>query len=298
MRYAVACVSTALRRAGGYILRIPVRERVQPSILRQAAELAERGVPCAIATVVAATGSVPGKVGATMLVTVDGTSRGTVGGAGLEERVKKLCVEALKSGTGGVHTFDLARWKEEGLDSLCGGTVEIAISLVQPTPHLLLIGAGHCSRALAQLCDVLEWGYTVVDSRADYATTDAYPSAREVACGSTAGYIDGHEDLSRFTHAYVMGHSHAEDAEALLALLARGFPGTIGVIGSKAKMHAFRERATDRGLDASRVHCPIGLDIGARTPPEIAVAVAAEILRDMRAPTRDRSVRSSRAETA
>lgn len=275
-----------------------VARNVQPSLLRQAAELAERGVACAIATVVSATGSVPGKAGATMLVTVDGTSRGTVGGAGLEERVKKLCVDALRSGKGGVHTFDLARWKENGLDSLCGGTVEIAISLVQPTPHLLLVGAGHCARALAELCDVLEWGYTIVDSRAGHATTDAYPNAREVACGSTAGYIDGHEDLARFTHAYFMGHSHEEDAEALLALLARGFPGVIGVIGSKSKMHAFRERAAERALDASRVRCPIGLDIGARTPPEIAVAVAAEVLRDLRAPSHDPSVRSQRAETA
>jgi len=271
---------------------------MQPSLLRTAAELAERGVACAIATVVAATGSVPGKVGATMVVTVDGTSRGTVGGAGLEERVKRLCVEALRAGKGGVHTFDLARWKENGLDSLCGGTVEIAISLVQPTPHLLLVGAGHCSRALAQVCDVLEWSYTVVDSRADYATVEAYPRAREVACGPTAGYIDGHEDLSRFTHAYVMGHSHEEDAQALLALLSRGFPGVIGVIGSKSKMHAFRQRAAERGLHADRVRCPIGLDIGARTPPEIAVAIAGEVLRDMRAAANSHPIPTSRAETA
>lgn len=277
---------------------MPVARSVQPSLLRTAAELAERGVACAIATVVSATGSVPGKVGATMLVTVDGTSRGTVGGAGLEERVKRLCVEALRSGKGGVHSFDLARWKEGGLDSLCGGTVEVSISLVQPVPHLLLVGAGHCSRALAQLCDVLEWGYTIVDSRSDYARVDAYPGAREVACGAPAGYIEGHEDLSRFTHAYVMGHSHAEDAEALLALLQRGFPGIIGVIGSRSKMHAFRERAAERALDASRVRCPIGLDIGAQTPPEIAVAVAAEVLRDLRAPSHDRPYRSQRAETA
>lgn len=271
---------------------------MQPSLLRQAADLAERGVASALATVIAATGSVPGKVGATMLVTVDGTARGTVGGAGLEERVKKLCVESLHSGRGGVHTFDLARWKEGGLDSLCGGTVTISIALVQPTPHLLLVGAGHCSRALAQVCDVLEWGYTVVDSRPEFATTEGYPHAREVACGPTAGYVDGHEDLTRFTHAYIMGHSHEEDAEALLALLRRGFPGVIGVIGSKSKMHAFRRKAAERALDAARVRCPIGLDVGARTPPEIAVAIAAEVLRDLRAPARDPAIPSSRAETA
>lgn len=217
-----------------------------------------------------------------MLVTVDGTSRGTVGGAGLEERVKRLCVEALQRGAGGVHTFDLARWKDEGLDSVCGGTVEIAISVVKPTPHLLLIGAGHCSRALAQLCEILDWGYTVVDSRAAFATEQSFPGAREVACGSTAGYIEGHEDLTRFTHVYVMGHSHHEDGEALLALVKRGYPGVIGVIGSRSKMHAFAERAGERGLSLEGVRSPIGLDIGSETPAEIAIAVAAEIVRDIK----------------
>ncbi|HVM44565.1 MAG TPA: XdhC family protein, partial [Candidatus Thermoplasmatota archaeon] len=203
----------------------------------------------------------------------------------------------LRGGAGGVHRFDLARWKEGGLDSLCGGTVEVAISLVQPTPHLLLVGAGHCSRALAQVCDLLGWAYTVVDSRAEYATDDAYPNAREVACGATAAYIEGHEDLSRFTHAYLLGHSHEEDAQALLALLARGFPGVIGVIGSRSKMHAYRKRAAERGLDAARVRSPIGLDIGAQTPPEIAIAVAGEVLRDLRAPDGAPTL-PTRAETA
>ena len=255
---------------------------MQPSLLREAAALAERGVACALATVVAARGSVPGKVGATMLVTVDGTSRGTVGGAGLEERVKKLCVEALQRGQGGVHRFDLASWKEGGLDSVCGGTVEIAISLVRPVPHLLLVGAGHCAQALARVCDVLEWGYTVVDSRAEFARPEAFPAARAVVHAPTARFVEEHEDLSRFSHVYILGHSHAEDGEALLALLARGFPGVIGVIGSRSKMRAFAERARERGLDAARVRSPIGVDVGAQTPPEIAVAVAAEVISDLR----------------
>lgn len=255
---------------------------MQPSLLREAASLAERGVACALATVVAATGSVPGKVGATMLVTVDGTSRGTVGGAGLEERVKKLCVDALQRGAGGVHRFDLANWKPDGLDSVCGGAVDVAIHLVRPTPHLLLVGGGHCAQALARVCDLLEWSYTVVDSRAEYASADAFPRARALLHATPAEAIAREEDLTRYSHAYVMGHSHHEDGDALCALLARGFPGVIGVIGSRAKMRTFAQRATEQGLSAARVRSPIGLDVGSETPAEIAVAVAAEVIRDVK----------------
>lgn len=264
-----------------------MRRAVEPGLLREAATLAERGVACALAVVVETHGSVPGKLGATMLVTADGTSRGTVGGAGLEERVKKLCRDALASGRGGVHAFDLANWKEGGLDSVCGGTVKVALHVVRAAPHVLLVGGGHCAQALARVLDVLGHAYTVVDSRAEYARDDLFPRARERVCIKPAQLIRAREELP-YSHVYVMGHSHHEDGDAVIALLHAAFPGVIGVIGSKSKLHAFRERALAAGIDAERfdahVRSPIGVDVGAETPPEIAVAVAAEIVRDLRAP--------------
>ena len=262
---------------------------MRPSLLREAADLSERGVACALAVVVDAVGSVPGKVGATMLVTVDGTSRGTVGGAGLEEKVKALCREAIRAGKGGVRSFDLARWKEGGLDSVCGGTVHVAIHVLRPVPHLLLVGGGHCSLALARVLDVLEWGYTVVDSRPGYATPERFPQARALATTLPRGFVDAHEDLSRFSHVYVMGHSHEEDGDAVLELLSRAYTGVLGVIGSRSKLHAFRERGEARGLPPSAfgaVRSPIGVDVGATTPEEIAVAVAAEIIADVKGASR------------
>lgn len=271
---------------------------MEPGILREAAALAERGVACALAVVVETTGSVPGKAGATMLVTVDGTSRGTVGGAGLEERVKALCREALRRGEGGVHSFDLANWKPSGLDSVCGGTVTVAISLVRPVPHLLLVGGGHCTLALAHVADVLGWGYTVVDGRGEYATMERFPRARSVAAEVPAVHIRGLEDLTLFSHAYIMGHDHHEDGEALLALLERDFAGIVGVIGSRSKMHAFTQRAQARGLSTSRVRCPIGVDVGAQTPAEIAVAIAAEVIRDIHIPKETMNDRQALADPA
>ena len=263
---------------------------MRPSLLREAADLSERGVACALAAVVETHGSVPGKVGAAMLVTVDGTSRGTVGGAGLEEKVKALCREAIRTGKGGVHSFDLARWKEGGLDSVCGGTVRVAIHVLRPVPHLLLVGGGHCSLALSRVLDVLEWGYSVVDGRPGYATPERFPRARHLSTGPPAALVAQEEDLSRFSHVYVMGHSHEQDGEAVLELLARGYPGVVGVIGSRAKLRAFRERGEARGLSATAfdaVRSPIGVDVGATTPEEIAVAVAAEIIADVKGLPRD-----------
>lgn len=259
---------------------------MDPTLLREAADLADRGVACALAVVIEATGSVPGKPGATMLVTVDGTSRGTVGGAGLEERAKALCREAILRGEGGVHRFDLANWKPAGLDSVCGGTVTLAVSVVRAAPHLLLVGGGHCTEALAKVADVLGWSYTVVDSRAEFVAAERFPRARRLVAATPADLVRAEADLGNYSHAYLLGHSHHEDGEALLALLERGFPGILAAIGSRAKMHAFSERAAARGLDASRVRCPIGVDVGAQSPAEIAVAVAAEIVRDLRTPSR------------
>lgn len=272
---------------------------MDPALLQEAATLAGQGVPCALAVVAAATGSVPGKPGATMLVTAEGAARGTVGGAGLEERAKKLCLDALATGQGGVHTFDLANWKPAGLDSVCGGTVTLAIHVVRPAPHLLLVGAGHCSEALARIADVLGWAVTVVDSRAAYADPQRFPRARAVVHATPADLVR-EADLASFSHVYVMGHSHHEDGDAILALLARDYRGHLGVIGSRSKLHAFHERAREAGVDDARwarVSAPIGLDIGAQTPAEIAVAVAAEIVRQIHAasPSNPPAARDPRA---
>src|SRR5439155_13050403 len=134
------------------------------------------------------------------------------GGAGLEERVKGLCVDALRTGKpGGAHTYDLAGWKPAGLDSVCGGTVTVAISIVAAMPHVLLVGGGHCARELSRVLDVLGYGYTVVDSRPTYV--DGYPNARATHAVAPADFVRRAEEPP-WPHAYLMGHSHHEDGEA------------------------------------------------------------------------------------
>lgn len=248
-------------------------------LLREMLRLSERRQPFAVCSVIATEGSVPGRLGATMIVTPDGEARGTVGGAGLEERVKAAAVEALRGGRGGVHHFDLAHWKPEGLNSVCGGSVDVSILVHRAVPHLLLIGGGHCGKALSELAATLEWDVTVIDARPEFANPDRFPQALATHAGDVARWCQT-EDLQDFSHVYLLGHSWEIDTEALSALLPR-FDGFVGVIGSQAKRRAMFTELRRRGVAESlldRIRCPVGADIGAETPAEIAVSIAAEVI--------------------
>ncbi|MCI4369664.1 MAG: XdhC family protein, partial [Thermoplasmata archaeon] len=117
---------------------------------REALRLMELHEPFVRACVVEAVGSVPGKLGATMIVRRDGSTMGTVGGAALEERVKELARSALGSREGGLYRFDLRKWASGGLPSLCGGSVAISLEFVPARPNVLLWGGGHVAQALGQ----------------------------------------------------------------------------------------------------------------------------------------------------
>lgn len=265
---------------------------MNPGILEAILDLERRGVRFAVATVVETVGSVPGKLGARMIVTADGRELGTVGGAGLEEKVKALARAALAGGPGrrgsgargGLHRFELARQKPDGLDSICGGSVSIFIEIMNPRPHLLIFGGGHVGLALARLCDVLEYRYTVIDDRPEYSSRERFPNAAETMTGHAADFFRG-RDLSPYSHLYVLGYSHHEDEDTLVAALEH-YSGRIGLIGSKLKLTDLRARLAARGIEettfGARVSCPIGLPIGAETPTEIAVAILAEVIRDYR----------------
>lgn len=249
------------------------------ALLREMLSLTERRRPFAVCTVVDAEGSVPGKVGATMIVTPEGRARGTVGGAGLEEKAKAAAAEALRSGKGGLHRFDLAKWKPGGLNSICGGTVTISILVHRPLPHLLLYGAGHCGKALADLAQPLDWDVTVVDTRPEYANMERFPHALNAHAAEPAQWTRT-ADLESYSHAYLLGHSWEIDVNILAQLLPR-FSGFVGVIGSEAKRHHMLSELRTRGVPPQlleRITCPIGQEIGAESPEEIAVAIAGEII--------------------
>jgi len=240
----------------------------------------------AIASVVDTSGSVPGKAGARLALT-DFEIVGTVGGAGLEmkviSRLKELISQASKP-CGEVVTYGLNKsakgYEVQPLDSLCGGRVTVALEVLIPMPHILLMGGGHCAKAIAEACIPLDWKYSVQDSRAEYAIIEGATETHH-SCPTDFLAQENQESLSRFSDILLLGHDWKEDEERLLGLLSAGYTGRLGVIGSKSKWKAFTSVALEAGINRETldgVNCPIGLAIGAESPEEIAIAVLAEIL--------------------
>ena len=267
------------------------------AVLTWVLERLERGESVAMASVIEASGSVPGKPGARLALTPSGARFGTIGGAGLELKVEDALRGMLNGGRQQVHekggrveTFVLykdAKGEEATpLDSLCGGRVTVAMEVMDPMPHVLIAGGGHVGRAVAIVCDTLGWSHSVFDVRAEYADAERYPFASELHAGSVSGFLEGEDSdsLVRFSDVLLLGHDWAVDQEFLLGVLGRlegGARPRIGAIGSTVKWNAFREAAVDAGVSEEAldsVRCPIGLDIGADSPEEIAVAVCAEIM--------------------
>ena len=267
------------------------------AVLTWAIKRVEAGERVAIASVVRASGSVPGKPGARLAISSSGEKFGTIGGAGLELTVENELQDLLfqdlsdlrKKG-GKVEVFVLNRdskGKEQpALDSLCGGRVTVAMEVINPRPHILIAGGGHVGLSIARVCDSLEWSYSVFDIRREYSNEQRYPNAESNFSSSVEDFLksESKESLSRFSDILLLSHDWSVDEEMLVTLLqvcTDGIRPRIGAIGSKKKWSAFKKKAIESGIEKwliDSVRCPIGLDIGADTPEEIAVAVCAEVL--------------------
>ena len=254
-----------------------------------------------IASVVETSGSVPGKVGARLAVAESSDGfHGTIGGAGLELKVLNRCIEILENyfePFGEVQTFGLNKsakgYEVQPLDSLCGGRVTVSIELIIPPPHVLMMGGGHCANSLAKTLNSLNWHHSVTDSRQEYCNAEVFPKASELIHSSVSDFLnkENHDSINRFSDILLLGHDWSEDQQRLLGLLklcqnnnskldGNIFP-RIGVIGSRSKWQSFCKAAVDDGINSQlleEVICPIGINIGAESPEEIAIAVTAQIL--------------------
>ena len=258
------------------------------AVQRKILQLIDEGRAFAVATVAEATGSVPGKAGSKMIVLPDGTQFGTVGGAGLEQKVKALCLAAIGETKGGLSSFDLMYYKEGALDSLCGGSVQVFVEYMAPLPHLLIAGGGHCGLEIAKLCDQLGYFHTVLDDRAEFVSGERFPTARRTVRALPADFFAS-EDLSAYSHVVLVGWSHKIDTDLLFHLVQK-FPRWIGVISSKSKKREMFLRLKARGIAEEalgRVVAPVGLPIGAESPAEIAVSILAQIIASLRCPADD-----------
>lgn len=267
------------------------------AVLSWALDRLDRGERIAMASVIESSGSVPGKPGAKMVISSKGCKFGTVGGAGLELKVEGALRNLLSDGPvrgrksgGRVETFLLH--KDGGsddvstLDSLCGGRVTIAMEVLEPMPHILIAGGGHVGRCVAAVCDTLGWPHSILDCRSEYSNSERFPSASELFTMTVDDFLklEDAKSMSRFTDVIILGHDWKIDESLLLGLLDISDEvdaPRIGVIGSNTKWSSFKSSASKSGVDEESlmsIRCPIGLEIGADTPEEIALAICAEIL--------------------
>jgi xanthine dehydrogenase accessory factor len=249
-------------------------------IINKILEISRQGRSCVVATVVASSGSSPRKIGARMLVCEDAATFGTVGGGGLEKLAISDALVALKKKTSFFKSYSLK--KGDGLQ-VCGGEVSIYYDVVSPRRHLVIAGGGHIGLSLSLIAKLLGYEVTLVDNRKEYASRSRFPHADHVICGRYETALPK-AAVDQTTAIVIVTHGHLHDAVALrFALKSRA--AYIGMIGSRAKIaHVFGQmrRLGFSPARLKRVHTPIGLDIGAESPEEIAVAIAAELIQEYR----------------
>jgi len=248
-------------------------------------ETLEHGEAVAVVTVTKASGSVPRGVGSKMLVWRDGTIQGTVGGGTMEERVIQEAREAIRDGRPR-HRDYLFTSDAENSVGLCGGQAEVFIDVVRPQQTLMIIGAGHIAVPLAKIAAMNGYRIALVDDRPEFITAERFPDAQERV---HVGYERESERLDPMpvkidaaTHVVVA--TWGWDEPALAQVLKTPAP-YVGLVSSRRKFKLIADKLRERGFgdeDINRIHAPIGIDIGAETPQEIAVAIMGEIIMQRR----------------
>ena len=248
-------------------------------IYEQIVQLRREGRRGAVATIVNVRGSIPSFKTAKMLVRDDGSIVGTIGGGCVEADVWQAAREVMESEKPRTLNFDLNQDPKYDTGLVCGGTLEIFIEPVLPPALLYVFGAGHVALNLCQVATSAGFEVIVCDDRSSYATKERFPAAREVHA------LDFEEATRKFdpnetSYVVLVTRGHRDDMH-MLRWAVQTRARYIGMIGSKRKVIEIFKTLQKEGVDAhlfDRVHAPIGLDIGAITPEEIAVAITAELI--------------------
>lgn len=236
-----------------------------------------RGEAVALVTVVRAQGSTPQRVGARMLVYPDGRTLGTIGGGCYEQDATGKARLALQTGRPTLAHYDLNDDFAEEQGLICGGQMDVFVEPLAPTPRVCIVGAGHVGFHTAHLAATAGFRVVVVDDRASFADPARFPTAERVDVAEIPDWIRT-ADISSRDYLVLVTRGHREDLDALRAALSREV-AYVGLIGSRAKVARLYARlGSDASPALARVHAPIGIDIGAVTPEEIAVSIVAELI--------------------
>ncbi len=249
-----------------------------PSIYQAIAELEKNNESAALCTVVSSQGSTPRHVGSKMLVYEDGHFIGTVGGGDLEHRVMDEAWIAIAQGKARILKYSMVD-PSRGDPGVCGGSVEVFVEPILPPAMIVVIGAGHVGKAVVYLAKWLGFRVAVSDDRREFCTPESTPGADAyypVEMGKLAEQLK----VTRRTYLVITSRGSSVDAAGLPSLLETN-AAYVGVIGSKRRWATTVKALKEQGVSEekiARVHSPMGLELQAETPEEIAVSIMAEIL--------------------
>jgi xanthine dehydrogenase accessory factor len=248
------------------------------SIYQAIVELEERNEPGALCTIVRSQGSTPRRSTSKMLVYPDGSIMGTVGGGELENRVIREARQVIQSGQARMLEYSMTDPKR-GDPGVCGGQLEIYVEPIQPKPVLVVLGAGHVGKAVAHLAKWLGFRVVVSDDRVEFCNPEATPGGDEYQA-VLMEELPQHMEITPWTYMVLTTRGSNIDIPGLPALLKTP-AAYIGVIGSRRRWTVTRNKLLEAGVpedELARVRSPMGLELNAETPEEIAVSIMAEII--------------------
>ena len=247
------------------------------------ARLEAEGRPFVLATVIASAGSTPQKPGSKMVVLADGTLFGTVGGGAIEKQIVDAAIELLADGT--AQTRQLETHLTHDLGMCCGGRMTVFLEKSAAAADLFVFGAGHVAQPLAKLAQEVGFRVTVIDERDEWANTARFGADITLKLANPADVA--HTLTGGPTQFFcVTTHDHPLDQACVEALLNKP-SAYLGVIGSRRKAERFKQRLTAAGFSTEAVNkleCPMGVEVGALTPGEIAVSIVARLIQVRRQP--------------
>jgi xanthine dehydrogenase accessory factor len=245
------------------------------SIAVELQRLVDEEKPGALALVIRTAGSSPGTVGGKMLVLPDGSIRGTVGGGVLEAKVISDALDILDEGKGP----QTNHYKLNELGMSCGGEMTIYIEPIIPPKRVIIYGGGHVGAAISKVMALLGSRITVVDEREEWGNRERFPDAEKIINRPFSEQVAENPPDER-DHVVIVTRGHEQDQVVLEGVVDKN-PAYIGMIGSKKKAAAAREQLKAKGVPDDlirKIRSPVGLEIGAVTPEEIAISIAAELV--------------------
>lgn len=241
--------------------------------------LRKAGQKCALATIVEVNGSIPSYESAKILVREDGSFIGTIGGGCVEAEVWNAAREVIATEKPRHLNFNLGQDAAYDNGLICGGQLNVFIEAIVPQPHAFIFGGGHISKSLAKVSALAGFGVTVIDNRESFANRERFPEVEEVIADE---YEDVYSCLNINSSSYIVivTRGHRDDMRVLrwaITTEAR----YISMIGSRRKVIAVIREFEKEGVPREafeRIYAPMGLEIGAITPEEISISVAAEMI--------------------